>query len=110
MLFGLPLAFTQHLDAGAVDQKVQSRCCRQRADRRRKMLLAPANGTELGHLPVQASKLEQALCHAHRLAQSWVEQALDRQAELGRRLAVLRAAAPACRWQCRANTFPCPTG
>ena len=58
------------------------------------MLLAPANGTEVGHLPVQASKLEQALRHAHRLAQSQVEQALDRQAELDRRLALLQAAAP----------------
>jgi len=94
MLFGLPLAFTQHLDAGAVDQEVQSLCCRLRADRHRKILLATANGTEVGHLPVQASKLEQALRHAHRLAQGQVEQALDRQAELDRRLAVLRTAAP----------------
>jgi hypothetical protein len=27
MLFGLPLTFTRHLDAGAVDQEVQSLCC-----------------------------------------------------------------------------------
>ena len=66
MLFGLPLAFTRRLDAGAVDQEGQSRCCRLRADRHRKMLLAPANGTGVGHLPVQSSKLEQALVHAHR--------------------------------------------
>ena len=55
------------------------------------MLLAPANGAEVGHLPVQASELEQALRHAHRLAQGQIEQALDRQAKLDRRLAVLRA-------------------
>jgi len=48
MLFGLSLAFTQHFDAGAVDQEVQSRCCRLRADRHRKMLPAPANGIEVG--------------------------------------------------------------
>ncbi|GAA0431898.1 hypothetical protein GCM10009094_40590 [Massilia aurea] len=44
--------FTQHLDAGAVDQEVQSYCCQRRTDRHRTMLLAPANGTEVGHLPV----------------------------------------------------------
>jgi len=93
MLFSLPLAFAQHLDARTVDQMVQFRCCRLGADCHRKMLLTPANGTEVGHLPVQASKLEQALRHAHRLAQSQVEQALDRQAELDCRLALLRAAA-----------------
>lgn len=63
---------------------MQSRCRRLHSDRHRKILLAPANGTEVGYLPVQASKLEQALRHAHRLAQGQVEQALDRrQAELG---------------------------
>ena len=69
MLFGLTPAFTEHLDASAVDKEVQSRCCRLRADRHEKMLLAPAYGTEVGQLPVQASKLEQALRHTHRLAQ-----------------------------------------
>lgn len=58
------------------------------------MLLAPANGAEVVHLPVQASELEQALRHAHRLEQGQIEQALDGQAELDRRLAVLRAPAP----------------
>ena len=94
MLFDLPLALTQHLDASTVDQELQSLCCRLRADRHRKMLLATANGTKGGHGPVQASKLEQALRRAHRLAQGQVEQALDRQAELDRRLAVLWTAAP----------------
>jgi hypothetical protein len=58
------------------------------------MLLAPANGAKVGHLPVQASELEQALRHAHRLAQGQIEQALDDQAELDRRFAVLRVPAP----------------
>jgi hypothetical protein len=73
MFFGLPLAFAQHLDACAVDQEVQSCCRRLRCDRHRKMLLASADGTKVGHLPVQASKPEQALRHAHRLAQGRVE-------------------------------------
>ena len=49
---------------------------------------ASADGVEVGHLAVQASQLEQALRHAHRLTQRQVEQVLDRQAELNRRLAV----------------------
>jgi hypothetical protein len=94
MLLSLLLAFTQHFVAGAVDQEVQSRCCRLRADRHRKMLLAQANGAEVGHLSVQASELEQALRNAYGLAQGQIEQALDRQAELDCRLAGLRTAAP----------------
>jgi hypothetical protein len=58
------------------------------------MLLAPANGAEVVYLPVQARALEQALRHAHRLAQGQVGQALNCQAELDCRLAVLWAAAP----------------
>jgi hypothetical protein len=94
MSFGLPLTFAQHLDACAVDQKVQSRCLRLGCDRHRKILLASADGTKVGHLPVWASELEQALCHGHRLTQGKIEQALDGQAELDRRLAVLLMAAP----------------
>jgi hypothetical protein len=57
------------------------------------MFLAPADGTEVRHLPVQAGQLEQALRHPHRLTQRQIEQALDGQAELDRRLAVLWTAA-----------------
>jgi len=46
----------------------------------------------LAHLS-QASEPEQALRHAHRLAQGQIEQALDGQAELDRRLAEPRTAA-----------------
>jgi hypothetical protein len=48
---------------------VQSRRRRLRLDRHRQMLLAPADSAEVRHLPVQASQLEQALRHPHRLAQ-----------------------------------------
>jgi len=94
MLFGLPLTFAQLLDAGAVDQQVQSRRRRLCLHRHRKNLLAPADGAEVGHLPVQTRQLEQTLRHAHCLTQRQVEQALNRQTELNRRLAVLRAAVP----------------
>jgi len=94
MLFCLPFAFAQHLDAGAVDQKMQSRRRRMRPDRHRQILLAPADRAEIGYLPVEAGQFEKALRHAHRLAQGQTEQALDGQAELDCRLAVRRAAAP----------------
>lgn len=58
------------------------------------MLLAPAKDVEVGRLPVQASELEQALRHAQCLAQGQIEQTLDGQAELNRRLAVHRAPSP----------------
>lgn len=91
MLLRFPLAFAKHFDARAVDQQVQSRRRRLRANRHRQPLLAPADGAEVRYPPVQAGQLKQALRHAHRLAQRQVEQALDREAELNRRLAVLRA-------------------
>lgn len=69
-LFGLLLAFAQHLDNRAVDQEEQSRFRRLRSDRHRKIFMAPANGAEVGHLPVHASELEQAFRHSHRLAQA----------------------------------------
>jgi hypothetical protein len=94
MLLGLPLSLAQHLDARTVDKQVQSRCRRLRPDRHRKMLLAPADRAEVGNPPVQSGQLEQALRHAHRLAQGQIEQALDGQTELNRRLAVRRNAAP----------------
>ena len=62
-------------------------------NRYRKMLLPPVYSAEIGDLPVQASQLEQALRHAHRLPQRQIEQALDGQAELNGRHAVLPAAA-----------------
>ena len=90
MLLRFPLAFAKHLDARAIDQHVQSRGGRPSVNHHRQALPAPADGAEVRHLPVQAGQVEQALRHSHRLAQGQVEQALDRQAELNRCLAVLR--------------------
>lgn len=61
-------------------------------DRHSKILLPPADGAEIEDLPVQTCQLEQTLRHAHRLAQRQIEQALDGQAELKRRFAILPAA------------------
>ena len=54
MLFTLPLTFAQHLDAGAINQKVQrlasvlvSQCYLQ-------VLLASAQGAEIRNTPVQS--------------------------------------------------------
>src|SRR5450830_302361 len=47
MLFSLPLSFTNHLDAGAVDQQVQAGRRRVGRDRHREMLLPPTDGAEI---------------------------------------------------------------
>jgi len=94
MFLRLPLAFTEHFDATAVDQKMQA-CCRcLRFDRYGGMFLTPANGAEIRHLPVQTGQLEQALRHSHCLTQRQIKQALDRQAELNGLIAVLLRASP----------------
>lgn len=61
MLLCLPLAFAEHLDAGTVDQQVQSRRRRLRPDCHCQMLLAPTYRAEVGHLPLQAGSLSR-LC------------------------------------------------
>lgn len=51
------------------------------------MLLAPAHRAVVRRWPIQPRQPEQALLHAHGLAQREVEQAFDRQAELDGRIA-----------------------
>src|SRR5471030_841573 len=55
MLLRFPFTFAQHLDAGTVDQQVQPcrRCVRRNLQG--KILLAAANGAEIGNLPIQSS-------------------------------------------------------
>ena len=77
MLLGFPFTLPNHLDAGAIDQQMQACRCRLCRDRHREMFLPPADGAEIGHLPVQSRQLEQTLRHAHRLAQRQIEQAHD---------------------------------
>ena len=57
----LPLGFTWHLDAAAVNQQVQSRRRPIHADRHRQVLLTSADRAEGRYLAVQAGQLEQAL-------------------------------------------------
>jgi hypothetical protein len=94
VLLRLPLAFAQHLDAGAVHQQMQSRRGWHRADGDLQRFLAPADRAVVRRRPVKSSQAQQALRHAHGLAQRQIEEALDAQAELNR-LVAERLAAPA---------------
>jgi hypothetical protein len=58
MLFGFPLVFAQHLDAGAVVHQVQACRCQLHSNRHHKIFLTPADGTQIGHLPIQASAIQ----------------------------------------------------
>jgi len=98
MLFRLPFAFAQHLDAGAVHQQMQPRRGRDSADRHLQRLLAPAYRAVVRHRPVKSSQFQQALRHAHGLAQWQIEEALDAQAELDRPIAELLATPALAAW------------
>jgi hypothetical protein len=54
MLPGLPFAFTQHLDAGAIDQQVQAGCDRHDFNGDAQCLLPPAHRAVIGDGLVQA--------------------------------------------------------
>lgn len=101
MLLRFLFTLAEHLDTSAVDQQMQSCRRRMRPDRHSQMFLAPADGTEIGSLRIQAGQPEQALRHAHCLSQRQIEQATNLRAKLNRRFAVRRAAprlplAPPC--------------
>ena len=86
MLSGLPLAITEELDAGAVDEQVQGAIGAPIGDLDGQGLLPPAQGRIVWHGPVQASHLQQAGHHPCRLPERQLEQDLYRQAELDRRV------------------------
>jgi len=94
MLLRLPFAFAQHLDASAVYQQMQARRGRYCSDGDLQRLLPPADRAVVRHLPSETGQAQQALRHAHGLAQRQIEQAFDAQAELDRLIAK-RLAAPA---------------
>src|SRR5471030_2844879 len=54
MFLRFPFTFTQHLDAGTIDQQVQP--CRRRVRRNRhgEMFLSAAHGAEIRNFPIQA--------------------------------------------------------
>lgn len=80
MLFALPLAFAQELDARAVRQQVQRRWVGSRLDLQG--LLALADRVEVRHWGVQTGQMQQALHHAQGLSQRLAEQTFDAQAKL----------------------------
>ena len=63
----VPLPFAFSLDAGTVDQQVQRPLGAAIRDRHRQVLLAAAQGAEIGHRPVQTSQLQQAFNQADHL-------------------------------------------
>lgn len=98
MLSGLPLAIAEELDPGAVHQQVHGAIGAPVGDLDGQCLLTPAQGGVVGHRPVQASHFQQAGNHPSRLSgrhcrsDQWrsngnqLEQDLDRQTELDRRI------------------------
>lgn len=95
-----PFAFTQHLDAGAVDQQVQPGRGWTARNGHLQMLLPPAHGAVIRRQPVQPRQFEQALHHTHGLSERKIEQAFDRQAELNGGIAESRC--PSTFADCRA--------
>ncbi len=94
VLLRLPLTFAQHLDARAVHQQMQSGRGRYCPDGNLKRLLPPADRAVVRRRPIKSRQAQQALRHAHGLAQRQIEQAFDTQAELDRFVAE-HLAAPA---------------
>jgi hypothetical protein len=86
VLFTLPFAFTQELDAGAVDQQIQCRCAGSVRQLNAQVFLAPAHGAEVWHPPVQARQAQQTFDQPQALTQGQSEQAFDAQAELDCRI------------------------
>ena len=76
MLARIPLAFTLDLDAGAVDQQVQRPLRAAIRDVHGQGLLAAGQRAEVGHCPVQADQLQQALDKPGRLPKRHAEQDL----------------------------------
>jgi hypothetical protein len=86
MLAGLPFAITEELDAGAVHQQIQGAIGAPIRDLDRQRLLVSAERGVIRHRPVKADHLEQAGHHPGRLPERQLEQDLDCQAELDRRI------------------------
>ena len=84
MLLAFAFAFTQELDARAIDQQVERLRAGAVLQRDLQSLLATTDGAEIWHGPVPPGQLEQALHHAKGLAQRLVKKALDAQAKLDR--------------------------
>lgn len=98
MLARMPLAFAFDLDPGAVNQQVQRPLGAEIRDIHGQGLLAPGQGAEIGHRPVEANQPKQALDEPGRLPERHAEQHLRGKAGLDGGIAVdLLPATSACR-------------
>ena len=88
MLARVPLAFTFHLDAGAIDEQVNRPLGAAIWDGHVLGLLPPGQGAEVEHRPVETDQPQQALDEPGRLSQGHAEQDLHRKTGLGRGVAV----------------------
>ena len=86
MLAGMPLTFK--LDPRAVHQQVQRPFGAAIRDVHGQGLLAPGQGAEVEHRPVETDQPQQALDEPGRLSQGHAEQDLHRKTGLGRGVAV----------------------
>ena len=86
ILAGLPFAIAQKLATGADNEQVQRPVGAPIGDQDGQALLTAAQGRAIWHGPVQARQLQQAGHHSGRLPQRQLEQGLDGQAELDRRI------------------------
>jgi len=86
VLAGLPLTVTEELDPGAVHEQIERPIGAPIRDLNGQRLLPSAKRRVIRHLPIQPRHLEQAGNHPGRLAERQLEQHLDRQAELDRRV------------------------
>lgn len=95
VLARLPFAITEELEPGAVDEQVQGAIGAAIGDLDYERLLPSAQSRVVRHSPVQARQRQQAGHHAGRLPQRQLEQDLDRQTELDRRIGEYRWSARA---------------
>ena len=86
VLAGLPFAITEELDAGAVHQQIQGAISAPIRDLDGQRFLPSAQGGVVGHRPIQVRHLEQAGHHPGRLPKRQLEQDLDGQTKLDRRI------------------------
>ena len=73
MLAGVPFAFALNFDTRAVDQQVQRPLGAAIRDVHGQGLLAPGQGAEVGHRPVEANQPQQALDEPSRLPERHAE-------------------------------------
>jgi hypothetical protein len=92
MLARLPFAIAQELDASAVHEQVQRASGATVRDLDGERLLPATQGRVVRHGPVQVCQLQQAGNHPGRLPERQLEQDLDGQTELDRRIREYRRA------------------